>query len=452
MSYITVTENLGYEHNNVLEIGSPEYNKIRYRAYKTVEEGILRYRKPVWLKDLQNDLAKKRSGQWRFDKRKLLQVDSHPAHETFISDISHCIRNGLKFKTKTFEYDPVMGKLYVNDNYVGTYDKICGTLKSFTLKNINSKLSRFRLRDFGVDLIQKGERTYWKIPLSLSTYQHLLSLGFLKTSYATIFKSVSIKENEISSRVLVTPGRVAYCELKPNIEYPIFKSNSSMFAIKPTIFHFPFVNKENIVINNSDTDLLQQEYLETNEFFLELITSYQASKDLEGFKRALGNSLSNLLINPVHVAYYSSTLPIMDLSFGTVEFSLHLCVTKMYVIVALLSTQEVYVKTPDEGFYIPFDQILKNPNFKITNRSDIEYSIPDVNSFLKIGQCLKYSGMRAYLAPENCSVNGVDLKANLSSLFSECLSETTFNRPKEYIETLLQTLPGQKILLSSRAY
>jgi hypothetical protein len=204
------TKREGDVSNADLVIGTKEYNRIRYphRGNTT----------PTWRHNIRFDLAAKREGRWRFRG-----PAGHPAKNRFVQDIADCINAHIHFKTKAFEYRPKDGSMLIYDQYVGKYDSEKGRLSSFTLRNINDRFSRYRLRDFGLDLISAKGKTYWRIRIGEGYLKYLMaiygSLEKLYFEYRVLFKS--IKYEFIGGRTdqSLIPQAYLLCELRDDIEY-----------------------------------------------------------------------------------------------------------------------------------------------------------------------------------------------------------------------------------------
>lgn len=199
--------------NENLVIGTPEYNSIRYPYY----EGV----KPGWKKNLESELAAKAKGTFKYKRMSDGQV-MHRAGNSLCSDISDCIGLSLHIKTKSFEYVPSSGNIYLYGQYAARFDRANCRIASFTLKNINTKESRYRLQSLGLRLFSKKGKTYWRIQFGEQALLNIISkfgsVDEFKFSFRNVFPSIVISTYE--SEIFLV--RTLTCELKEDIVYPIW--------------------------------------------------------------------------------------------------------------------------------------------------------------------------------------------------------------------------------------
>lgn len=209
--------------NNFLVPGTPEYNKVRYFG---VHKG---QGSPLWLHRLKKEKEKRENGQWVYERKGDVREHgpvTHPAHKLFKIELTECIARGLTYKTKTFEYNALTGNLFVMGKYIGHYDKMIGRLDRFTLKYIDTKLSRYRLRDFNINLVSIKGTTYWKMKSSK------LFNSYLKIKYPNI--QASFKELFYSIKFDDLEGIT--CGLRNNIYYDVQIAEISSLIV-PFGFH-----------------------------------------------------------------------------------------------------------------------------------------------------------------------------------------------------------------------
>jgi hypothetical protein len=233
--YISGTVEPGVRSNEDLIIGTPEYNKV---AYYQVGRSL-----PWWKNRIQFDTLRKERGSWKFTMNRT--GGSHPARTRLREDISRHIATNLHLKTKTFEYIPKTGEIKVENKSVGKYDKYNGYLSSFTLKNIDSKLSRYRLRDFGIHLIKNGNKTIWKMKMNGDYYDYIMgihgNIDGLRKTFKPIFPSIGV---DIVIDENTTREITFSCELLNNVVYNTHLSKNTRefnsrgrFANSSDIFH-----------------------------------------------------------------------------------------------------------------------------------------------------------------------------------------------------------------------
>lgn len=184
ISRINAIEIPGATANYSLQIGTPEYNRIRYPAPTKDREG--QSHKPEWKHEIQKQLRAKALGTWRSYR------GVHPIATVIKGELFQCIKHGLSFKTKTLEYVPFEGNIYVQGAYIGKYDKKVGGLSSFTLKHNDSALVRLRLRDFGIHISKKNNKLYWKVNADSDTIQLLESTVLKDPDLKTLFSSIQV--------------------------------------------------------------------------------------------------------------------------------------------------------------------------------------------------------------------------------------------------------------------
>lgn len=202
------------EANADLVIGTPEYNKIRYPANYNGRG------KPMWMYTLEYDLKTKRERKWKYS-RSPNGVVTHRAGHILNNDISMCISNNLNFKSKSVEYRAKTGEVFLYDQYVGSVDKKLNRFNTFTLKNINTKEVRHRLSAFGVDLISKKGKTYWKMEFGKNYFESILkeygSEEILKYEFRNIFPKMKILKIETTEIVKYK----VICQIVSELTYPI---------------------------------------------------------------------------------------------------------------------------------------------------------------------------------------------------------------------------------------
>lgn len=231
MDIIRVRSEVVSEGANIPEIGSREYNSIRY-------PNVLG-RTPPWKYTLDRELTLKRNGTWRYSKTRDGKI-THPARISLKNDITHCIANGLPLKTKSFEYKPLDRSIYLYGKYVATYEGEGSALESFTIKHIDTRETRYRLRDFGIELISKKGKTYWRIKVGQGYYDYLMQLygnfETLQKNVKDIFPSVFLEK---SIKTEDTEFKTILCELRPELEYLAFiPGPSSQYSVYPSIRNF----------------------------------------------------------------------------------------------------------------------------------------------------------------------------------------------------------------------
>ena len=178
--------------NADLVIGTPEYNKVRY-------PGSPHGGSPVWLTKLINQKEAKRKliGKKQYFRRASGEV--FPGrYQEIDDDIWGCIAQSLHLKTKSFEYIPKTGKIYLYGQEAAAINRESGIF-SFTLKNIDTGKSRFFLRKIGIKLTSSKEKTYWNISfgrnlLTKIIEQHGGIEGF-KFHYRNIFPTIDVTEH-----------------------------------------------------------------------------------------------------------------------------------------------------------------------------------------------------------------------------------------------------------------
>jgi hypothetical protein len=327
--------------NTTYKIHTDNYNSIRYGIENC-----------GWKGKLLIDMRKKERGEWKYSKDGY--KITHPARTSLIGDISFCIQQGIPLKTKSFEYNPVNRSIYLYDEYVAKYDHVNGYIESFTLRNIDNKYTRYRLRDFGIDLVSLKQKTYWKITVGNLYYQYLLAIHDgeegLKAKFKDIFPSMMInKPKESSGNVMYT----IYCELRKDIEYPATKPRASVShfslgefsqssSILSSIPYYP----ENETYNHSQ--------IRSNEYGLKHLPKISESiwyiKDAESRKFNLSlflrvilsdcKLLKEILIRPSHLdkAFFYF---ICDHACGSTAYRLHIH-DKMLVIVTAAGIEYKY--------------------------------------------------------------------------------------------------------------
>lgn len=231
MDIIGVRSEIVPESARIPEIGSREYNSIRYPN----PQGCT----PPWKYTLDRELTLKRNGTWRYSKTDNGGI-THPARISLKNDIMHCIANGIPLKTKSFEYKPLDRSIYLYGKYVATYEGGGSTLESFTIRHIDTRETRYRLRDFGIELISKKGKTYWRIKVGQGYYDYLMQLygNFetlqknVKDIFPSVFLEKSIKTEDIEFKTIL-------CELRPELEYLAFIPRpSSQYSVYPRIRNF----------------------------------------------------------------------------------------------------------------------------------------------------------------------------------------------------------------------
>lgn len=213
------------EANADLVIGTPEYNKVRYPA--NYGGG-----KPMWMYTLEYDLKTKQERKWKYS-RNPNGVVTHRAGHILNNDISMCISNNLNFKSKSVEYRAKTGEVFLYGQYVGSVDKKLNRFNSFTLKNIDTKETRHRLTAFGVNLISKKGKTYWKMWFSKSYLESILeeygSEEALKYEFRHVFPKMKILK--LLDRYEVEHYELI-CQIVPELTYSVKSSpRNSLTAI-----------------------------------------------------------------------------------------------------------------------------------------------------------------------------------------------------------------------------
>jgi hypothetical protein len=200
------------DSNNFLIPGTPEYNAVRYPGSHK-GEGY-----PDWMRRLVWQKVQKGLGDWKYKRSGLPEEHfqgTHLAQNVFRRELTECIRAGICYKTKTFEYVASTGELFVTGKLIGKYNFLKGSIDYFTLKHINTKLSRYRLRDFDINLVLIKGITYWKMPASDSFVPYLrIKYPNIQESFKQIFSSVKISEDNS-----------IVCGLRENVCYEVESRN-----------------------------------------------------------------------------------------------------------------------------------------------------------------------------------------------------------------------------------
>lgn len=211
---------VGSRSNSLLVIGTPEYNKVRYPGDR--HGGV-----PTWKTDMEYVLNMKAQGKHRYSRKANGTVFNHVA-KRMRQEIIGCIYNNLHFKSKTFEYKPLDYSFHVKGKYVARLDENQGALGSFTLRRTNDKYSRYRLKELGLRLVAKGNRTFWKIDLESKYFEYLMllygSFENMANQFKDIFPSMKHQRTKRSDNNpdYWSPWFVEVtCELRDDIEYPI---------------------------------------------------------------------------------------------------------------------------------------------------------------------------------------------------------------------------------------
>ena len=203
--------------NEDLVIGTPEYNKVRYGQGEWPIEG-----KPSWMRDMEFVLKQKAQGNYKYRRASDGRV-FHPADNRFNSDVANCISRNLHLKTKSFEYRPKTGEVYLYGQYVAHVDKTMHRIDSFTLKHINTKESRYRLRAMGINLTSVKSKTYWTFTMGKSVLEEITlkyeSIEGLRSVFRHVFPSiVTVPEEGLYTYKVI-------CELNDKLTYPIWANS-----------------------------------------------------------------------------------------------------------------------------------------------------------------------------------------------------------------------------------
>jgi len=195
MRAVVVQDLLG---NADLVIGTPEYNKARYPA--SPHGGS-----PVWLTKMRNQKESKRKliGKKPYSRLPDGRIRTR-RYQEIDDDIWGCFAESLHLKTKSFEYIPKTGKIYLYGQEAATLNRQNGIF-SFTLKNINTEKSRFLLRKLDIKLTHSKGKTYWNIQFGRNLLVNIIhrhgGLEGFRYHYRNIFKSMFVADYDSDSNL-----------------------------------------------------------------------------------------------------------------------------------------------------------------------------------------------------------------------------------------------------------
>lgn len=238
------------ESNADLIIGTPEYNKLRYPKSPFEGSG-----KPSWKHTIERELKLKADRKWKYSRGSHGNV-YHVASGFFSNDVSHCISLNLHLKTKSFEYLPKTGQIFLYGQYVASVRKDNNRLGSFTLRHINTKETRYRLSSLGVNLVSRKGKTYWKMKFP-GDYLESVMADYggeerLQQAFKSIFPKIGIKKSDDAGTLSDYPVYFVECELLTNVEYPIYQNeyynlshycSTTYVSIPSDIFEYSRIRK-----------------------------------------------------------------------------------------------------------------------------------------------------------------------------------------------------------------
>ncbi|MNK09953.1 hypothetical protein D3C87_279620 [compost metagenome] len=290
---LRTTERAGADKNHSLEVGSPEYIKVRYPGVAGRNDT-----KPVWLSQIQRDKLLKTQDRWKHSLIGHEKLNGHPAKRAIVEDLSVCIKNGLKLKTRTFEYEPSTGELKVEGQHLGIYDAKRGGLASFTLLYTNTALARLRLRDFGINLVKKNKKTYWRLEFHNVTSELIRRYVLNHPGLKWWFKNVTYVEGQNGNSVFIR------AELFENIRYNVnlFASISSFYNLATTLLSiaYPGDNVPTTLGTYSKCGDSHREFYKHIDYTFSL----PAAAEKLTLQKFLKPIVTSILNSPVAIAYF----------------------------------------------------------------------------------------------------------------------------------------------------